>query len=183
MAVSGQPGIINPNRKQGLYREDLAVSGQPVHSMLMKFGDYTERIWRYQDNRYVYCANRTRDYTERIWRYQDNRRTVAMVQRHDYTERIWRYQDNRALARERLRGDYTERIWRYQDNRFIRYVKEITDYTERIWRYQDNRASLTASMTIIPRGFGGIRTTAAILSLVKRMRLYREDLAVSGQQF
>ena len=34
--------------------------------------DYTERIWRYQDNAILKNLLAPRDYTERIWRYQDN---------------------------------------------------------------------------------------------------------------
>ena len=57
-------------------------------------------------------------------------------------------------------SDYTERIWRYQDNSRTFNNFGFTDYTERIWRYQDNiqQASRTL-LVIIPRGFGGIRTT------------------------
>ena len=34
--------------------------------------DYTERIWRYQDNPLRNHPDNYDDYTERIWRYQDN---------------------------------------------------------------------------------------------------------------
>ena len=80
----------------------------------------------------------------------------------DYTERIWRYQDNSPNMRWTEGGDYTERIWRYQDNLTVPPGLTVGDYTERIWRYQDN----------------------ALVNIVRVMdlvRLYREDLAVSGQ--
>ena len=57
-------------------------------------GDYTERIWRYQDNLSEYSRMMFADYTERIWRYQDNAHGRLDSEDRDYTERIWRYQDN-----------------------------------------------------------------------------------------
>ena len=78
----------------------------------------------------------------------------------DYTERIWRYQDNRTNILKGDIYDYTERIWRYQDNSSTDQNPLATDYTERIWRYQDNW--IVIETIIFPR-------------------LYREDLAVSGQ--
>ena len=41
-------------------------------------------------------------------------------------------------------------------------VTIVSDYTERIWRYQDNCNLVEITLIqpkIIPRGFGGIRTT------------------------
>ena len=82
----------------GLYREDLAVSGQQVSFVPIPVVDYTERIWRYQDNNMVVPSSADCDYTERIWRYQDNTTADAVRTLKDYTERIWRYQDNRSTT-------------------------------------------------------------------------------------
>ena len=82
-----------------LYREDLAVSGQQQVNRVYEYPDYTERIWRYQDNSAGYRDVYLNDYTERIWRYQDNCARRGIVVTIDYTERIWRYQDN--VARNR----------------------------------------------------------------------------------
>ena len=49
------------NRPRKGDREDLAVSGQ-LHRRDSHF-DYTERIWRYQDN-YEISREKIRDYTE-----------------------------------------------------------------------------------------------------------------------
>ena len=52
LAVSGQHNSARISWGAGLYREDLAVSGQLIwHIRLVLCKDYTERIWRYQDNR------------------------------------------------------------------------------------------------------------------------------------
>ena len=72
LAVSGQHPDIREFIKARLYREDLAVSGQHYHARLLYFRDYTERIWRYQDNNKFKASELKSDYTERIWRYQDN---------------------------------------------------------------------------------------------------------------
>ena len=116
MAVSGQPASGSVSAHKRLYREDLAVSGQQNNLDRVVVFDYTERIWRYQDNRKVEPSTLRLDYTERIWRYQDNSALAARILRLDYTERIWRYQDNCRMRSLCLRADYTERIWRYQDN-------------------------------------------------------------------
>ncbi len=53
LAVSGQHITINVAGGEGLYREDLAVSGQLKPGPMTpgkSNTDYTERIWRYQDN-------------------------------------------------------------------------------------------------------------------------------------
>ena len=42
----------------------------------------------------VECCHHNTDYTERIWRYQDNPKGAHVAGAGDYTERIWRYQDN-----------------------------------------------------------------------------------------
>ena len=41
-------------------------------SIVLSSSDYTERIWRYQDNWQGFVLEVDGDYTERIWRYQDN---------------------------------------------------------------------------------------------------------------
>ena len=160
MAVSGQLFLVYLGMELRLYREDLAVSGQlDIDSRALR-DDYTERIWRYQDNESSLQTTWIVDYTERIWRYQDNQTALPGDTTQDYTERIWRYQDNVQTKLEYTCCDYTERIWRYQDNDAVEHFKNVDDYTERIWRYQDNPTAIT--------------TTSA-------QRLYREDLAVSGQ--
>ena len=104
------------------------------------------------------------DYTERIWRYQDNMNSLAFATAWDYTERIWRYQDNDYFVTTDDVKDYTERIWRYQDNSIYGMVIIRLDYTERIWRLsgQPLLQAYPACFWIIPRGFGGIRTTTVI---------------------
>ena len=71
-------------------------------------------------------------------------------------------------------SDYTERIWRYQDNEVIDIPQDDGDYTERIWRYQDNCTSTRARLEqIIPRGFGGIRTTYSEIGTIDRLIIPR----------
>ena len=86
--------MFNNQHSSRLYREDLAVSGQLRERLRIYNGDYTERIWRYQDNYTTLPARVATDYTERIWRYQDNTLDARLTNCLDYTERIWRYQDN-----------------------------------------------------------------------------------------
>ena len=128
----------SPSSAIGLYREDLAVSGQ-----------HTFDLWRRTPGE--------EDYTERIWRYQDNiQMERQQIIREDLAVRttMSNFQWTQTIIPRGFGGirttevqlvipvglDYTERIWRYQDNLIQGgcLACSIRDYTERIWRYQDN---------------------------------------------
>ncbi len=124
----------------------------------------------------------------------------------DYTERIWRYQDN--YGREK--SSKTKRLYREDlavsgqlSSILTKFSPEIIprgfggirttlvgpqgqDFVIIPRGFGGIRTTLYSfeggGHSIIPRGFGGIRTTKQPRSCCRALRLYREDLAVSGQQ-
>ena len=129
-----------------LYREDLAVSGQHERCS----SNNTPAI----------------DYTERIWRYQDNWKTIQTLINREIIPRGFggiRTTDRSELSWKNVSKDYTERIWRYQDN-------EDNRFGVFLYYFGLYREDLAVS---------GQRKE--ILSTIEHVGLYREDLAVSGQ--
>ena len=146
MAVSGQHETTQRLCKvrSGLYREDLAVSGQPNAGSI--------------------CHTLARLYREDL--AVSGQRILSMEQ-FPYARRL--YREDLAVSGQ-LAGDID---W----SKLGLYREDLAVSGQR----RAKNMSILKSVKIIPRGFGGIRTTRRKLERYELQRLYREDLAVSGQ--
>ena len=140
MLSAGCPDTAKSSRYNLFSQQETAISGQRLRCLCGAVKAIIPRgFGGIRTTHFVSEREEPSDYTERIWRYQDNSIAFSVEWKFDYTERIWRYQDNILYTLIHIVEDYTERIWRYQDNPWLQSPAEKKDYTERIWRYQDNR--------------------------------------------